>query len=167
MVKFIVMKKAVAILIVVTFALYPSGTYASKMKEIGYTAAYGVLAGTIVGVASLAFSSNPGSHLRNIAVGASLGLYAGILLGVYLAYGVKLEPEVEKIDEDEEDYEDEDEEEEDAYYYFYDFSNMDGLLASQNNMYTDFYNLPPDRLNQRQQQLQGKSIVVPLFIYNF
>lgn len=49
---------------------------------------YGVLAGTLVGVASLAFTSQPGDNLKNIAKGASLGLYAGILLGAYVVYVV-------------------------------------------------------------------------------
>lgn len=49
---------------------------------------YGVLAGTLVGAASLAFTSNPGQSLQDVARGASLGLYAGILLGLYVIYVV-------------------------------------------------------------------------------
>jgi len=39
-----------------------------------------------VGVATLAFTSSPADNLMNIARGASLGLYAGIILGTYLVY---------------------------------------------------------------------------------
>lgn len=51
------------------------------------SAAYGTLAGTIVGAATLAFSDKPGDNLNKVARGASIGLYAGILLGLYVAYG--------------------------------------------------------------------------------
>lgn len=47
---------------------------------------YGVLAGTLVGAASLAFTKNPGQNLNRVARGASFGLYAGILLGIYVVY---------------------------------------------------------------------------------
>ncbi len=47
---------------------------------------YGVLAGSLVGAASLAFTDRPGDHLQRIARGASLGLYTGILLGLYVIY---------------------------------------------------------------------------------
>ncbi len=40
-----------------------------------------------MGVASLAFSDDPGSKMNNIARGASLGLYAGIGFGLYVVYG--------------------------------------------------------------------------------
>lgn len=48
------------------------------------TSTYGVLVGTLTGLASLAFYEEPGTHKRNIALGASLGLYTGILLGSYI-----------------------------------------------------------------------------------
>ena len=49
---------------------------------------YGVLAGTLVGAATLAFEDQPGDKLYKVARGASLGLYAGIFLGLYVIYGV-------------------------------------------------------------------------------
>lgn len=49
---------------------------------------YGTLAGTLVGAASLGFEKEPGQKLNRIARGASLGLYAGILLGLYVVYVV-------------------------------------------------------------------------------
>lgn len=57
-------------------------------KEFVTSATYGVIAGTIVGAATLAFTQNPGDKLNRIARGASIGLYAGILLGFYVTYGV-------------------------------------------------------------------------------
>lgn len=51
------------------------------------SATYGALAGSIVGAASLAFSEKPGNSLNKVARGASIGLYAGILLGLYVTYG--------------------------------------------------------------------------------
>jgi hypothetical protein len=59
---------------------------ADPSKEFLMSCTYGVLAGTLVGAASLAFTSQPGDNLRNIARGASLGLYTGILLGAYVVY---------------------------------------------------------------------------------
>ncbi len=55
-------------------------------REFVMSCTYGVLAGTLVGAASLAFEEQPGDKLHNIARGASIGLYAGILLGVYVVY---------------------------------------------------------------------------------
>ena len=57
-------------------------------KEFITSVIYGTLAGTLVGAATLAFTSNPGDNLNNVARGASFGLYAGILLGLYVTYGV-------------------------------------------------------------------------------
>jgi hypothetical protein len=74
--------------ILVLTLLWPPVLNASKMREMVVTSSYGVLAGTLVGVSSLAFTRRPGDHLKNIAVGASLGLYAGLLLGLYIAYAV-------------------------------------------------------------------------------
>jgi hypothetical protein len=57
---------------------------ADDFHEFIMSCSYGVLAGTLVGAASLAFESQPGKNLNNVARGASLGLYAGILLGFYV-----------------------------------------------------------------------------------
>jgi len=56
-------------------------------KAFILTTSYGVVAGSLIGAASLALYSTPGDHLRNIAIGASSGLYMGILIGFYLLYG--------------------------------------------------------------------------------
>jgi hypothetical protein len=58
----------------------------SSSRELVASCTYGVLAGTLVGAASLAFTDRPGDNLNRVARGASLGLYAGILLGVYAVY---------------------------------------------------------------------------------
>lgn len=59
---------------------------------------YGVMAGTLVGIASLAFTNQPGKNLNRVARGASLGLYAGILLGLYVVYGLPAEdPEKDMV----------------------------------------------------------------------
>lgn len=57
---------------------------------------YGVLAGTLVGAASLAFTKKPSDNLHRVARGASLGLYTGILLGLYVVYAVPEMPEEEE-----------------------------------------------------------------------
>ena len=57
---------------------------ADPMREFVLSCAYGTLAGTLVGVASLAFSDKPGDNLNRVARGASIGLYGGILLGAYV-----------------------------------------------------------------------------------
>ncbi len=68
---------------------------ASKKKVFILTSTYGVLTGTMAGLASLAFYSSPGKHGRNVALGASLGLYTGILLGAYIVYATP-DPKKEK-----------------------------------------------------------------------
>lgn len=61
---------------------------ANTGREFIMSCTYGVLAGTLVGAASLAFTKRPGDNLNNVARGASLGLYTGILLGLYVVYVV-------------------------------------------------------------------------------
>jgi len=58
----------------------------SNTREFIASCTYGVLAGTLVGAASLAFTDRPGDNLNRVARGASLGLYTGILLGLYVVY---------------------------------------------------------------------------------
>ena len=50
------------------------------------TASYGLIAGGLLGAASLAFTAEPGNNLNNIFRGASLGLYAGMIYGAYRIY---------------------------------------------------------------------------------
>lgn len=65
----------------------PTRVQADPMRDFVVSASYGVIAGTLVGAATLAFSDKPGDNLNKVARGASLGLYAGILLGAYIVYG--------------------------------------------------------------------------------
>lgn len=67
-------------------------------REFIMSCTYGVLAGTLVGAASLAFTDKPSDSLYRVARGASLGLYTGILLGLYVVYIVPgmEEPEPEE-----------------------------------------------------------------------
>ena len=60
----------------------------SASREFVMSCTYGVLAGTLVGAAMLAFTDQPGENLSKVARGASIGLYTGILLGLYVVYGV-------------------------------------------------------------------------------
>lgn len=64
---------------------------ADAARDFLMSCSYGVLAGTLVGAASLAFADKPGESLNRVARGASIGLYAGILLGLYVVYAVPSE----------------------------------------------------------------------------
>jgi hypothetical protein len=75
------------LIFIVAGSLIPSKAHADSTREFMMSAAYGTLAGTIVGAATLAFSDKPGDNLNKVARGASIGLYAGILLGLYVVYG--------------------------------------------------------------------------------
>lgn len=79
-------------------SLMSSGAHAeTDMREFVMSCTYGVLAGTLVGAAMLAFTDQPGENLSKVARGASIGLYAGILLGLYVVYGIgdeELDPEL-------------------------------------------------------------------------
>ncbi len=80
-------------------AIFLCGSFsqATTGKEFTTSVIYGALAGTLVGAATLAFTSNPGDNLNNVARGASWGLYLGILLGAYVTYGVNDEPPKEEV----------------------------------------------------------------------
>lgn len=83
------LKKLLSLFLTALFISLPAKqASAEPMKEFVTSCTYGVLAGTLVGAATLAFTKKPGDNLNNIARGASLGLYAGILLGAYVVYGV-------------------------------------------------------------------------------
>lgn len=73
---------------------------AAGMREFVLSCTYGVLAGTMMGAATLAFTERPSDHLHRVARGASLGLYAGILLGAYVVFVVDPEGGGENGDEE-------------------------------------------------------------------
>jgi hypothetical protein len=93
------MKRILVCLFALMLAL-PREAKAEPLRELIMSSAYGVLAGTLVGAATLAFTERPGDNLRNIARGASLGLYAGILLGLYVVYVVPGENDEEEPEGD-------------------------------------------------------------------
>lgn len=88
--------------LIVAFAMLiswprPSLAADNASREFVMSCTYGVLAGTLVGAASLAFTSKPGESLQRVARGASLGLYAGILLGLYVVYVI---PSMETVEDE-------------------------------------------------------------------
>lgn len=78
----------VLLLVLPLILVSPQKATAEPMREFILSCSYGVLAGTLVGAATLAFSDKPGDNLDSVARGASIGLYAGMLLGAYVVYGV-------------------------------------------------------------------------------
>src|ERR1700722_20222322 len=100
------MKRLVSLGIIIVLA--SPFAKANGGKEFTTSVIYGTLAGTLVGAATLAFTTNPGDNLNNVARGASYGLYAGILLGLYVTYGVsdnQPPPSTETIQPDQNIYE--------------------------------------------------------------
>jgi hypothetical protein len=80
-------KFSACFILVGSLVAMPFKAQADSTHEFMMSAAYGALAGTLVGAATLAFSDRPGDNLNKVARGTSLGLYAGILLGLYVIYG--------------------------------------------------------------------------------
>lgn len=78
----------ISVLVVTFFSPRESLALNKPAKIFVLTSTYGVMAGALTGVASLAFTSSPRQHLRNIAIGSSAGLYVGLLLGAYMIWGV-------------------------------------------------------------------------------
>lgn len=70
----------IVILFIFTLVSFNSWSMDPKLKVVAESAGYGVVAGTLLGTATLAF----GGEGRNIAKGASLGLYAGLIFGAYV-----------------------------------------------------------------------------------
>lgn len=58
-----------------------------RVKAMAAMAAYGTVGGALLGTASLAF----GAEGRSVAIGASLGLYAGLIFGSYVIVSHRLE----------------------------------------------------------------------------
>lgn len=89
--------------IVSVLGLTPARAQSNPEREFIMSCTYGVLAGTLVGAASLAFVDKPGDNLQRVARGASLGLYMGIGLGIYTVYilpGQIQREEEERLDPD-------------------------------------------------------------------
>lgn len=86
-----------AALLAISLCLRPTAAHADAGREFILSCTYGTLAGTLVGAAALSFTQKPGDSLNLIARGASLGLYAGILLGLYVVYGVSNDDDEEAL----------------------------------------------------------------------
>ena len=82
------MQRGIAFVFAILLALNGGRAAAegNPTKEFLMSCTYGVLAGTLVGAASLAFTKKPGDNMNKVARGASFGLYGGILLGFYVVY---------------------------------------------------------------------------------
>jgi len=84
----VIVIRSVTLCLLVFGLCSPQKSRAVAMRPLLLTTSYGVIAGTLSGVASLAFYDTPSDHYRNVAIGSSLGLYGGILLWGYMAYVV-------------------------------------------------------------------------------
>ena len=94
------MRSLAAFILAFSFITTPLARAENETREFVMSCTYGVLAGTLVGAASLAFASKPGDSMFRVARGASLGLYAGILLGLYVIYivpGMEENPEEDPV----------------------------------------------------------------------
>lgn len=69
------------------FVGFSPAAKADAMKNFLLSCAYGTAAGAVVGLVSLAFTEDPSSKTNNVARGASIGLYVGIIYGIYSSYG--------------------------------------------------------------------------------
>ncbi len=89
---------AIALSLTLALALAaPGRARADSVREFVMSCSYGAIAGTLVGAATLAFTDHPGDNLNKVARGASLGLYAGMLLGAYVVWGA---PDDSRSDDD-------------------------------------------------------------------
>jgi len=60
-------------------------TLEQKYQDVFVSAGYATALGAAVGAALLAFKEDPSEHLRYVAIGASVGFFAGTTFGTYLA----------------------------------------------------------------------------------
>ena len=98
------LRTSLLVLLLSAFVLAPQVARAEASREFLLSCTYGVLAGALVGAASLAVEDDPSSKVHRVARGASLGLYTGLLLGLYVVYVVPSQMEAEE-QEDLEQYE--------------------------------------------------------------
>jgi hypothetical protein len=77
----LILKKILTVTLISLCLIRPaSAQMDSRVKALGAMALYGTVGGALLGTASLAFGGNG----RNIAKGASLGLYGGLIFGTYV-----------------------------------------------------------------------------------
>ncbi len=90
------LRTLLVIILPLLIVLKSSKSLADPGREFLLSCTYGVLAGALVGAATLAVEDNPSDKLHRVARGASLGLYTGILLGLYVVYVVPSQIESEQ-----------------------------------------------------------------------
>lgn len=83
-----------------SFFVFTLQAGASELSEFLQDCGYGTLIGAGVGVVSLAFEKNPSDHSNNIARGASLGLYGGVIYGALRIQEKKRTHELSLISKD-------------------------------------------------------------------
>jgi hypothetical protein len=66
-----------------------------RFQDLFKTAGYATAFGAALGASMLAFTPNPASQLRHVAVGASLGFIGGSLFGSYIIFSPLLAREQE------------------------------------------------------------------------
>ena len=69
-------------LVLLVSSALPAAAQENAFKEIFEDALYGGLAGTLIGAATLAFTKKPADHLRNLGIGAGVGVIAGTAYGL-------------------------------------------------------------------------------------
>lgn len=79
-------------LLLFTFVILSLQSHAEPFQDGFRYGTYGIVAGALAGGTSIALSDDPGSNLAPVARGASLGLYAGILVAVFKNIGDFKEP---------------------------------------------------------------------------
>lgn len=65
-------------------AVAASMTLEQKYQDVFVSAGYATALGAGVGAALLAFKEDPTDHLRYVAIGASVGFFAGTAFGTYM-----------------------------------------------------------------------------------
>lgn len=78
---------AFTIVLCLSVLFQTQASHANQARSFIRACTFGVLTGALVGTAMLAFEDQPGENLQQIARGASLGLYVGIGLGLWVMYG--------------------------------------------------------------------------------
>ena len=73
-------------------------TSSYSLKDFFFTSLYGTLLGSIVGTVTMGFDVNENQNPRRIAVGASLGFYGGILVGLYSLYSDQKSSRLQSIE---------------------------------------------------------------------
>lgn len=70
-----------------------------SIKDFLFTSLYGTLLGSIIGTVSMGLDVNQNQNPRRIAIGASLGFYGGLLVGLYSFYTNKRNSRLQSIRE--------------------------------------------------------------------